>query len=70
MMQRTLLVDTNRAAVPIYRALCKMKHEVWVVGGKPTETLAKLAPNNVQLDYSDAGRVVANNRHKNSLDKR
>ena len=58
-MKRTLLVDTNRAAVPIYRALCEMGHEVWVVGGKPTETLAKLAPNYVQLDYSDAGRLAA-----------
>ncbi|MEI6970789.1 MAG: ATP-grasp domain-containing protein [bacterium] len=57
-MKRTLLVDTNRAAVPIYRALCAMGHEVWVVGGKPSEPLAKLAPNYVQLDYSDAGRLA------------
>jgi len=58
-MKRTLLVDTNRAAVPIYRALCELGHEVWVVGGKPTETLAKLAPHYVQFDYSDAGRLAA-----------
>jgi biotin carboxylase len=58
-MKRTLLVDTNRAAVPIYRALCDMGHEVWVVGGKPTETLAKLAANYVQLDYSDVDRLAA-----------
>jgi biotin carboxylase len=56
-MKRILLVDTNRAAVPIYRALCAMGHEVWVVGGKPTETLAKLADNYVELDYSDADRL-------------
>lgn len=51
-MTRTLLVDTNRAAVPIYRALCAWGHDVWVVGGKPSETLAKLAQRYVQLDYS------------------
>lgn len=56
---RVLLVDTNRAAVPIYRALCEMGHEVWVTGGKPTETLAKLAPNYMELDYSDADRLAA-----------
>ena len=58
-MTRTLLVDTNRAAVPIYRALRDLGHEVWVVGGKPAETLAKLAANYVQLDYSDAPRLAA-----------
>ena len=58
-MKRTLLVDTNRAAVPIYNALLKMGHEVWVVGSKPTETLAKLASNYVQLDYSEAERLAA-----------
>ena len=58
-MKRTLLVDTNRAAVPIYRALCDLGHEVWVVGGKPTETLAKLAKNYVQLDYSDSTHLDA-----------
>lgn len=58
-MKRTLLVDTNRAAVPIYHALRKMGHEVWVVGGKPTETLAKLASNYLQLDYSDTQRLAA-----------
>ena len=58
-MQRTLLVDTNRAAVPIYRELCDMGHDVWVVGSKPTETLAKLAPNYVQIDYSDRDRLAS-----------
>lgn len=58
-MKRTLLVDTNRAAVPIYRALCELGHEVWVVGKNPAETLAKLAPNFVELDYSDTGRLAA-----------
>ena len=58
-MKRTLLVDTNRAAVPIYRVLCDMGHEVWVVGENPSETLAKIADNYTQLDYSDAERLAA-----------
>ena len=58
-MKRTLLVDTNRAAVPIYRELCHMGHDVWVVGSTPTETLAKLASNYVQLDYSDKDRLAS-----------
>lgn len=58
-MKKTLLVDTNRAAVPIYQALRDSGHEVWVVGGKPSEPLAKLAPNYVQLDYSDVDQLAA-----------
>jgi biotin carboxylase len=58
-MKRTLLVDTNRAAVPIYHALLNRGHEVWVVGNRPTETLAKLASNYVQLDYSKSEQLAA-----------
>lgn len=58
-MKRTLLVDTNRAAVPLYRALCDLGHEVWVVGGKPTEPLSRLAANYMELDYSDTERLAA-----------
>lgn len=53
-MPTTLLVDTNRAAVPLYQALIKKGHDVWVVGKNPEETLAKMAENYCQLDYSDA----------------
>jgi biotin carboxylase len=56
-MAKTLLVDTNRAAVPIYRALEAVGHEVWVVGGKPAEPLAKMSPRFVELDYSDTGKL-------------
>lgn len=52
-MPKTLLVDTNRAAVPLYHSLIKKGHEVWVVGKNPEETLAKMAENYCQLDYSD-----------------
>lgn len=52
-MKKTLLIDTNRAAVPIYHSLIKKKHQVWVVGKNPNETLAKISDHYVQLDYSD-----------------
>ncbi|ODB87794.1 hypothetical protein A3193_02515 [Candidatus Thiodiazotropha endoloripes] len=59
MTSRILLVDTNRAAVPIYRALRERGHEVWVVGNRPDETLAKLASNYKRLDYSDIKALAA-----------
>lgn len=54
---KTLLVDTNRAALTVYSALVARGHEVWVVGGDPTEPLAKIAPHYRQLDYSDTARL-------------
>jgi biotin carboxylase len=56
-MTQTLLVDTNRAAYPIYQALRGLGHDVSVVGGKATETLAKLCPSYIALDYSDIKRL-------------
>ncbi|MDA3874957.1 MAG: hypothetical protein PF795_13490 [Kiritimatiellae bacterium] len=56
-MPKILLVDTNRAAYPIYQALITAGHDVWVVGGKPSEPLAKLSPNYVDLDYSDTNHL-------------
>ena len=58
-MTTTLLVDTNRAAYPVYQALCGLGHEVSVVGEKPSETLAKLSPHYIRLDYSDVNRMEA-----------
>ncbi|MFZ4801556.1 MAG: ATP-grasp domain-containing protein [Chlorobium sp.] len=58
-MTTTLLVDTNRAAYPVYQALVASGHNVSVVGGRSTETLAKLSPNYIPLDYSEAGRLDA-----------
>ena len=56
-MAKTLLVDTNRAAYPVYNSLLASGHEVWVVGGNPAEPLAKISPNYVQLDYSDSEKL-------------
>ena len=58
-MPKTLLVDTNRASYPTYQALLAEGHEVWIVGGRPDEPLARLAKNFQQLDYSDAGKLAA-----------
>ena len=57
-MSKVLLVDTNRAAYTIYQSLLARGHEVFVVGGKPNEPLAKICPNFIQLDYSDVGALA------------
>jgi biotin carboxylase len=57
-MARTLLVDTNRAAKPIFDALCAQGHEVWVVGGRRDDYLATTTPRYVCLDYSDTAGLA------------
>ena len=59
MATKTLLVDTNRAAYTVYRALVSAGHDVWVVGANPDEPLAKIAANYVELDYSDSSKLAA-----------
>jgi len=62
---KVLLVDTNRAAVPIYQALLQGGHEVWVVGRNPSEPLAKICPRFVQMDYADTKRLLSlGKKHK------
>jgi len=56
--KRTLLADTNRAAYTVYQALVSAGHDVWVVGANPQEPLAKIAPNYVQLNYSDSSKLA------------
>ena len=58
-MSKILLVDTNRAAYTIYQSLLARGHDVFVLGGSPREPLAKICPNFIQLDYSDASAVDA-----------
>ena len=57
-MSKILLVDTNRAAYTIYQSLVAQGHDVFVLGGNPQEPLAKISPNYIQLDYSDAGALA------------
>jgi len=54
---KVLLVDTNRASIPIYQALVRWRHQVWVMGRDPEEPLAKICPRYLRIDYSDAQRL-------------
>jgi hypothetical protein len=63
-MARVLLADTNRAACTIYSWLVTNDLDVWVVGAKPDEPLAKISRNYVSLDYSDASKLAAFVREK------
>jgi len=56
---KVLLVDTNRAAVPICQALLRHRHQVWVVGRNPSDPLAKICPRFVQMDYADTKRLAS-----------
>lgn len=56
-MHKALLVDTNFSSAPIYNYLVQSGLEVFVVGGNPDYFLAKSAPNNITLDYSDVDRM-------------
>jgi formate-dependent phosphoribosylglycinamide formyltransferase (GAR transformylase) len=58
-MIKCVLVDTNRAAYTIYQSLVAQGNNVFVVGGNPQEPLAKICPNFIQLDYSDASALDA-----------
>ncbi len=50
---RVLLLDTAFAAAPIYDSLVHAGHEVWVMGDRPNDLLAKRAGANwIDQDYS------------------
>lgn len=64
-MPRTLLVDTNRSALPIYEALVERGHQVTVVGGNPRDYLASASARYLQIDYADVealGRLIDEER--------
>ena len=52
-MAKVLLVDTNFSSAPIYQSLCDLGHEVHVVGGNPTDCLAKAVANYWNINYAD-----------------
>jgi predicted ATP-grasp superfamily ATP-dependent carboligase len=56
-MNKTLLVDTNRAAYTIYKQLISIGHDVWVIGANDNEPLAKISKNFVRQDYSDVSKL-------------
>jgi formate-dependent phosphoribosylglycinamide formyltransferase (GAR transformylase) len=51
-MAKVLLVDTNFSSQPIYDELVQMGHDVHVVGGNPSDCLAKSVENYWQVDYA------------------
>lgn len=52
-MSRVLLVDTNFSSGPIYNHLVESGHQVFLVGGNPSDFLAKSLPNYIQIDYTN-----------------
>lgn len=56
-MQKVLLVDTNFSSLPIYKSLLGIGFDVFVVGGNPSDCLAKISPNYIQLDYSNKEKM-------------
>jgi len=57
MKKKILLLDTNFSAKPIYDYLVKTGAEVYVVGGRPHDALAKSVENYINLDYSNISEV-------------
>ncbi|WP_106420123.1 ATP-grasp domain-containing protein [Salinicola tamaricis] len=53
-MAKILIVDTNRAMIPVWEFLTGKGHEVWVVGGRSDEPLAKHNDKYIKQDYSCA----------------
>ena len=52
-MKKTLLVDTNRASIPIFRELIRKGHDITVVGKNKQEPLARICKKYCSIDYSD-----------------
>ena len=52
-MAKVLLVDTNFSSRPIFSELERLGHEVHVVGGNPSDCLAKLCARYWQFNYAD-----------------
>ena len=65
-MAKVLLVDTNFSSMPIYGALLRAGHEVYVVGGNPNDALAKISPKYYCLDYSNID-ALRNFVHKEDI---
>jgi hypothetical protein len=58
---KVLLLDTSFAAAPIYNFLAASGHEVWVMGNRPGDLLARKAGANwIEQDYS---QIAAVERH-------
>lgn len=52
-MKRVLLLDTNVASYPIYEYLTNRGYDVYVMGSRTTDCLAKYTKNYINCDYSN-----------------
>lgn len=52
-MKKVLLLDTNVASYPMYRYLVDRGYEVYVMGARPSDCLAKYTKNYINCNYSD-----------------
>jgi biotin carboxylase len=55
---KVLLVDTNFSSAPIYAELCCLADEVHVVGGNPSDCLAKSSKYYWNLNYADTEALL------------
>lgn len=56
-MKRALLVDTNFSARPLLQALEQRGIETHVMGGRPSDTLARSSDRYIEADYSDPAAI-------------
>ena len=58
MNKKILLLDTSFSAKPIYDYLVTSGADVYVIGGRPEDALAKSVKNYFNLDYSNIEQVI------------
>ena len=56
-MKNVLLLDTNISSAPIYNSLIELKYNVYVVGDKPDDYLAKYSKNYFNINYGNISLV-------------
>lgn len=57
---KILLIDTGFSSLPIYNSLCKKSDDVWVMGNRAHDVIARLAGERwIQQDYSNILEVRA-----------
>ena len=62
-MAKVLLLDTAFAAAPLYNALIAQGHDVWTVGNRPADLLARKAGDRwIDEDYSQRKNIAAHVR--------
>jgi predicted ATP-grasp superfamily ATP-dependent carboligase len=61
---KVLLLDTSFASLPIYDFLVRGGHDVWVMGNRPSDLLARKAGANwIEQDYSQVDAVESHIAH-------